>query len=534
MADRSFDYVIVGAGSAGCVLANRLTADGKTTVLLLESGPPDRNPWIHIPIGYGKTMGDERVTWQLHTDPEPHMKGKQIHLPQGRVLGGSSAINGMIYTRGQREDFDGWRDAGNPGWGADDVLPYFRRAEANSRGANAYHGGDGPIGVSDVEPHPLGEAFIAGSEELGIPRNDDTNGANQEGAGYLQTTTRKGFRSSTAVGYLRPASGRGNLMVRTRAHAEVILFEGRRASGVRYLTRQGIETANANREVLVCAGALQSPKLLQLSGVGPARLLRDLGIPTVAELPGVGENLHDHLHVKLMYRCSEPITLNDDLNSLFGKMRIGLKYVLERRGPLAVGVMVCTGFTRVDPASATPDTQFYLSLLSADGRGERPHPWSGFQLSFYQLRPTSRGRVTIRSKDWRQPPSIVMNFLATEEDRRFAVAGARFIRRLAETRAFRPYVESEYRPGAGIATDEQLLDFARETGTSGYHPVGTCRMGNDSMSVVNSDLRVHGVEALRVVDASIMPTVVSANTNAATIMIAERAADLIRATEANP
>ena len=507
-----FDTVIIGAGTAGCALANRLTEDGARKVLLLEAGPPDSNPWIHIPIGYGKTMHHPVLNWGFWTEPDPNMNGRRIYWPRGRTLGGSSAVNGMIQIRGQPEDFDAWQAAGAAGWSARDTLPYFEKSERQ-------------VSVTPIaDRSELVDAFIAGCADLGIARNDDFNGARQEGAGYLHLTTRNGRRHSAATAYLKTARSRPNLMVKTGAHVSQILFDGRRAIGVQY----GNEKVVAG-EVVLSAGALQSPQLLQLSGIGPARLLESLGIPVLADLPGVGENLQDHLALRLIYRCTKPITTNDDLKNAWRKARTGLKYLLARRGPMAVGVMTAGMITRALPDAKTPDIQFFLSTVSAEERGAKPHRFSAFTLVYYPMRPQSRGWVRIRSRDARAAPAIQPNYLATEYDRRIMLAGARLARRLVATPSLAPYVLEEYRPGAGVASDAQILEAIRNAGSSGYHPVGTCRIGSDANAVVDAALRVRGVEGLRVVDASVMPLLVSGNTNAATCMIAEKAADLMRA-----
>jgi choline dehydrogenase len=508
-----WDYIVVGAGSAGCVLADRLTADGRHRVLLLEAGPRDRSIWIHLPIGYGKTMFHPVYNWGFYTDPEPNMNGRRIYWPRGRGLGGSSSINGLIHIRGQPEDYERWAALGNRGWGWREVRPYFER----SRLAAA------PIG----EPHELMEAIIRAANELGIPRNDDFNGERQEGVGYYRLFTNNGLRSSSATAYLRPAEKRPNLRVETDAHATRIVFEGRRAGGVRY-RQGGVEReARAAREVIVSAGALQSPQLLQLSGIGPGELLRSLGLPVLCDLPGVGENLQDHLQLRVMFRCTKPITTNDDLASLRRRIWIALKWLLWRTGPLAIGINQGGLFTRVLPESATPDVQFHFATLSAELAGAKPHPWSGFTMSVCQLRPESRGSVRIRSADPFAPPSIRPNYLSAALDRRCAVAGVKLARRLAATEALRPYVAGEYRPGAQARTDEDLLEFARAHGATIFHPAGTCKMGSDPMAVVDERLRVRGVAGLRVVDASIMPTLVSGNTHAPVVMIAEKASDMI-------
>ena len=524
----AFDYVIVGAGSAGCVLANRLTADGRHSVLLLEAGPPDRNPWIHVPIGYGKTMNHPVLNWGFWTEPEPHLHGRQVYWPRGRTLGGSSAVNGLIQIRGQPEDFARWESMGAAGWGWAEVLRYFIKSESNSRGASAYHGADGPLAVSDVAMRgELADAFIQGCGELGIAPNDDFNGPQQEGAGYLQLTTRHGRRCSAAVAYLRPARGRRNLTVETQAHAEAVTFDATRASGVRYRKGGRIISVRARREVVLAAGALQSPQLLQLSGIGPAALLREHGIAIVADRAGVGENLQDHLALRFLYRCTRPVTTNDDLKNAWRKLLTGMRYVFLRRGPMAVGVMTAGMITRAEPDALTPDIQFFLSMVSAEARGAAPHPFSGFTLVYYPMRPTSRGQVRIRSTDPLAAPALSPNYLSTDYDRRMMVAGARMARRIAATAALSPYVAEELQPGGRVQADDELLDAVRSHGSSGYHPCGTCRIGGDDAAVVDPRLRVHGVQGLRVIDASVMPTVVSGNTNAATIMIAEKGADLL-------
>ena len=528
----SFDYVIVGAGSAGCVLANRLAADPRNTVLLLEAGPRDSYPWIHIPIGYAKTMFHPVVNWGFYTEPEPTMNGRKIYWPRGRTLGGSSSINGLISIRGQREDDDAWAAAGNTGWSFDDVLPWFRKLEHNVRGESEYHGADGPLWASDiVGPHPLVEAMIAGAHELGIPRNEDFNGARQEGAGYYQLTTRRGLRCSTAVAYLRPVRDRANLRVETNAHATRIRFEDRRATGVAYQRGGESRTASARREVIVAAGALQSPQLLQLSGIGPASLLQAHGIPVVHALEGVGENLQDHLQARVMFRCAQPVTTNDALRTWSGKVRMGLDYVLRRSGPMAVGINQGGIFARAMKNATRPDVQFHFATLSSDMAGSPVHVFSGFTMSVCQLQPTSRGTVRIRSTNALEPPAMQPRYLSTAEDRATLVAGIRLARRLASTRAMQPFVAGEYRPGAEAVSDDDLLEFAKDTGGTIFHPSGTTRMGpaGDAMAVVDPELRVHGATALRVVDCGIMPTLVSGNTNVPVVMIAEKASAIILA-----
>lgn len=523
-----FDYVIVGAGSAGCVLANRLTADGKSSVLLLEAGPRDSNPWIHIPLGYGRLFKEKTVNWMYQTEAEPGLNGRNIFQPRGKVLGGSSSINGLLYVRGQHEDYDRWRQHGNLGWGYDDVLPYFKKAEDQTRGGDDFHGAGGPLPVSDWRhADPLSEAFVDAAVQLGIPRNPDFNGARQEGAGFFQTTTKGGRRASVAVAYLRPARARHNLHVETSALAERILFEGRRAVAVAYRAAGSPRTARARKEVLVCGGAYNSPQLLQLSGLGPADLLRQHGIDVVLDAPGVGHDLQDHMQVRVVMRCSQAITLNDVVNSPFRKVMTGLRYAAFRTGPLAIAAGTSGAFFRTNPRLATPDIQIHFLPFSTDKMGEKLHPFSGFTASVCQLRPESRGSLKIRSADPAAPPEIRINYLASEVDRTTNVEGLKILRKILHAPALKPYVVEEVDPGDKVTSDEALLAFCRARGTTVYHPTSTCRMGNDPLAVVDQRLRVRGVEGLRVIDASVMPDLVSGNTNAPVIMIAEKASDMI-------
>ena len=490
------------------MLAPRVSADPRRRVLLLEAGPRDRSLWIHLPIGYGKTMFHPVYNWGFRTEPEPHMNERRIYWPRGRGLGGSSSINGLIVVHGQPQDYDAWAAAGNTGWGWRDVARFFDRSL---------------MSVSSIgERHELIEAIIAGANELGIPRVDDFNGANQEGVGYYRLFTKNGWRSSSATAYLREAERRPNLEVRTGAHVSRVLFEGKRAIGV-----QCAEETFLGSEIILSAGAIQSPQLLQLSGVGPSQFLSSLGIPVVADLPGVGENLQDHLQLRVMYKCTKPITTNDDLRTLWGKARIGAKWLFTKKGPLAIGINQGGLFTRVLPDSKTPDVQFHFATLSAELAGAEPHPWPGFTMSVCQLRPESRGTVRIRSRDPREAPAMQPNYLSTALDRRCAIEGIKLARTLAATASLKPYVAEEYRPGKEAVSGEQLLEFARNYGATIFHPSGTCKMGSDAMAVVDAELKVHGIDGLRVVDCSIMPTLVSGNTHAPVVMIAEKASDLI-------
>ena len=524
----SYDYIVVGAGSAGCVLANRLTASGRHRVLLLEAGPRNRHPWLHIPLGYGKLFTDTRYNWCYQTEPQPECFGRNVIAPRGKTLGGSSSINGLIYIRGQAEDFDHWRQLGNAGWSHDDVLPYFRKAEDNERGADAHHGAGGPLSVSDVrDKHPLAQAFIEAAQQCGYPRNDDFNGAAQEGAGFYQTTMKKGVRASTAAAYLKPARARGNLNVVSDALAARVLFQGRRATGVEYLLGNETRTAHANAEVIVASGAFNSPQLLQLSGLGPAELLGSFGIPAIADLPGVGNDLNDHYFARILLRCRDPITLNDAARN----WRLGAKavadYALFRRGYFAIPAISAGCFIKAHPSSATPDIQCSIALYSIHNLGDALDAFSGFTITATLLRPESRGYVRIKSADPRQAPAIHPNYLATRKDRDTLLAGVKALRRIAKAPALARHIVDEVDPGAACEGDDALLDFIRRRGSTVYHPVSTCRMGPDPKAVVDERLKVRGFDALRVIDASIMPAVVSGNTNAATIMIAEKGADMI-------
>jgi choline dehydrogenase len=523
-----FDYIIVGAGSAGCVLANRLSASGRHSVLLLEAGPTDSNLWIHVPLGYGKLFKDASVNWMYQTEPEPGLNGRTVFQPRGKVLGGSSSINGLLYIRGQHEDYDRWRQLGNTGWGFDDVLPYFKKAEDQQRGADDFHGTGGPLPVSDSRhPDPLSQAFVEAAAESGIPKNPDFNGAAQEGAGWFQTTTRRGRRASTARSYLRPARQRSNLHVETAALAQRIVFEGHRAAAIEYKQGGALRTARARKEILVSSGAYNSPQLLQLSGVGPADLLRSHGIDVVLDAPGVGHDLQDHMQVRIVTRCTQRITLNDIVNSPFRKMMTGLQYAAFRTGPLTIAAGTSGAFFKTNPRLATPDVQIHFLPFSTDKMGEALHSYSGFSASVCQLRPESRGSLRIRSADPAVAPEIRINYLATETDRTANVEGLKILRRILQAPALRAFTVEEVDPGAKVTSDEELLNFCRQRGSTVYHPTSTCRMGNDPLAVVDQRLRLRGLEGLRVIDGSIMPDLVSGNTNAAIIMIAEKASGMI-------
>jgi choline dehydrogenase len=517
------DYVIVGAGSAGCVLANRLSEDPTCKVLLLEAGPRDTDRWIHVPLGYGKLFSRTDINWAYESEPEPALNGRRVFTPRGKVLGGSSSINGLVYIRGQREDFDGW---GVPGWRYDDLLPYFRKCENQSRGADAWHGVGGPLEVGDLpDKHELCDAFIDAAIANGIPRNDDFNGAAQEGAGYYQATSCKGRRCSAATGYLRPAEKRPNLRIEVNAHATKIVFSGKKATGVQYRQDGRLCAVSASREVILAGGAFNSPQLLQLSGIGPAALLAQHGIPVVHELP-VGERLQDHFYVRTFWKCSKPITLNDDMASLWRKAGIGLRYLLKKTGPLTVSAGYAAAFVRTRPELTRPDAQIYFINFSTARRGGVLHAHSGFTCSVSQLQVESRGSVRIASADPLAPPSIRYNYLATQNDRRVMVEGLKVVRRIVNTPPMRDYVAGEFMPGEAVQSDDEWLAYCRETGDTVFHPASTCSMG----SVVDEKLKVKGVDGLRVIDASVMPAVPSGNINAAVIAVAEKGADLVKET----
>jgi choline dehydrogenase len=525
----TYDYIVTGAGSAGCAVAGRLSESGRHRVLLLEAGPPDKNPWIHIPLGYAKTYVDPAVNWKFETEPQPQMQGRRLYLPRGKTLGGSSSINGMVYIRGHHADYDEWRQRGCTGWDWDSVLPYFKKAENQARGADDYHGTGGPLHVSDqAEQGELSKAVINACVQAGIPANPDFNGAGQEGCGYYQTTTSNKRRWSAAKAYL--SNPKPNLTIVTGAHATKVVIEKNRATGVEYQTPAGRQAAAASGEVIVSGGAYGSPQLLLLSGLGPGQHLRDMGIPVVRDMPAVGSNLHDHFNTAASWRCGKPITLNDLENSLLRKVSAGVRYALFRRGPMASNGITAGAFTRSDPRLERPDIQVNLFEWSTKERSRdavTPHPFPGFTLTPVHLRPQGRGTVRLKSPDPFAWPAVLFDYLRTDYDIQAALFGLRLVRRIAEQPALRPYVVSEIFPGVDIDNDDDLLEYVRRTGVSNQHPACSCAMGEGPNTVVDPRLRVHGIAGLRVADASVMPVVVGGNTNAPTIMIGEKAAAMI-------
>jgi choline dehydrogenase len=522
------DFIVIGAGSAGCTIAARLSEDPTTRVLLLEAGGDDTNRWIHIPLGFGKTFADPSVNWCYETEPDPGAANRRVFWPRGKVLGGSSSINGMVYIRGQAEDFDHWRQLGNSGWSFDDVLPYFKRAEHQVRGGDEFHGTGGPLAVSDVERHPIAEAFIESTMALGFERNDDFNGATQDGVGYHQTTTRKGKRCSTAVGYLNPARTRPNLQIVTNALSEKIVVEGKRAVAVQYRQGGALKTARARREIILCGGAINSPQLLMLSGIGPAAHLARHGIAVVQDLPGVGQNLQDHYSAPIKLKAKLPVTVNDVMLSNVRKLKVGAQYYMFKTGPLAMISSPAALFARTRPELATPDIKCSISPFSADRPQDGLHKFSGFTMIAYQLRPESRGEIRLKSANPADPPAMIPNYLSDPVDQQTIVDGLKLCRRIMAHPTMQRFIAEEFQPGPAVASDIQLLDYARQRGGTVYHPTSTCKMGVDAMAVVDPELRVVGIEGLRVADASVMPTVISGNTNAATIMIGEKLADIVR------
>ncbi|WP_137934872.1 GMC family oxidoreductase [Mesorhizobium comanense] len=532
---QTYDFIIVGSGSAGSVLADKLSASGRFSVLVLEAGGTDRRFYVQMPLGYGKTFFDPAVNWNYKPEPDPGLGGNVDHWPRGKLLGGSSSINAMVWIRGAREDFDDWRDAGNPGWGYDDLLPAFKALEDNEAGADKWRGTGGPLHITDTTNavHPLTKRYLAAGQQAGLPLNRDFNGAAQEGVGTYQISTKNGRRMSAARAFLRPAMKRANVRVETNALATKILFEGKRAVGIEYLQNGQTTTARAGREVILSAGSINSPQLMQLSGVGPAELLKGLGIPVVHANENVGANLQDHVGINYTFKGKVP-TLNQILRPWWGKLLVGMQYILTRSGPLSLSMNHGGGFFRTDPAFSRPNMQLYFQAFSTviPKSGERPiltpDPWPGFSIGLSNCRPSSRGEIMIRSKNPLDYPRIVANAYSTNADVEEMLAAVKFVRKIASMPAMAEIIAEEVLPGPSIQSDADLItDFRKRSGTV-YHPVSTCRMGPDaSRSVVDPRLKVHGLDGLRVIDASIFPDNITGNTNAASVMTGWKGAELV-------
>ena len=526
----NFDYIIVGAGSAGCVLANRLSQNPNNKVLLIEAGGNDSYPWIHIPVGYYKTMHNPKTDWCYKTEIDETNGNRSIPYPRGKTLGGSSSINGLLYIRGQEEDYNIWRQLGNKGWAWDDVLPYFLKAENQERGKSKFHNIGGPLSVSDTRIKlDLLETFMNAAEEKGIPKVDDFNTGNNFGCGYFQVTEKNGLRCSAAVGYLNPIKNRKNLKIEINCHVKKVNFKGNKAIGISFWRNGQLFDVNVKNELILSAGSIGTPQILQTSGIGDANKLSQLGINIIKNSSGVGKNLQDHLMFRPVYKIKNIKSLNKKINSLFGNLLIGLEYIFNRSGPMSMGASQLCLFTKSDISRTTPNLQFHVQPISTDKLGGSTlHDFHAFTPTVANVRPTSKGEVNIISSDSRENPKIKMNYLSTDDDRKVAADGLKLVRKIVlESDTFKKHSPEEFRPGYEFQSDEELVKEGSKFTQTIFHPVGTCKMGNDKNAVVSDELKVHGIQNLRVIDASVMPNITSGNTNAPTIMIAEKGADMI-------